>query len=455
MDFRTFVDLLDSRNELLWVRKPVDREYELGALLRQAEQRGKAICFERVTGAHYPAIGGVMTDPDRHALSIGRPPAQMAQPGAWGELIGAARARPLPAVTRATGPAAEIVHTGAAVDIGRLPVPRFFSGDTHRFITAGIGIVMDPETGILNAGFYRAPVLDGRRISINGGMSSQLNKIYRETEQQQRHLQIAYVIGAPPALLITAGCRIGRNEADLDIAGALQGSPLELMRCQTSDLLVPAGAEFIIEAEVDFSESVEHTMGEFPDQYGTSRSPVARITAITHRHDAAMHTIMAGMNREHNALGIYIFSGLRGALQAHLTAHFGCVRDIDINMTPPRTGNRSQVTIAIDKESAHQPADLIAAVFAFVYDAFPMERILQRVVIVDTDIDLHNPNDVEWAINMRAGSKERLCVYESANRKGEGTLRLGIDATLDANQRESGRRPAIPDEGDYLLERYL
>ena len=455
MDFRNFVDLLDSEDELLWIRKPVDSKYELGALLRQAEQRGKAICFETVNDADFPVVGGVMSDPDRHALSISRSPTQMAQPGAWGELIRAARDKPLPAIVRNSGPAAEVVRQGTEIDINRLPVPLFFSGDTHRFITAGIGIVIDPDTGVQNAGFYRAPLLDGQHIAVNGGVSSRLNQIYAQAAEQGRAVQLAYIIGAPPALLITAGCRIGRAEADLDIAGALQGSPLELLRCQTSDLLVPTGAEFIIEAEVDFSNYVEHTMGEFPDQYGTSRSPVARITAITHREDAVMHTIMAGMNREHNALGVYIFIELRAALLAYLGARFTCLRDIEIDFTPPRTGNRSQVTIAIDLDAGQQPADIIAAAFEFSYEGFPMEHILQRVVIVDTDIDIRKYSDVEWAIAMRANSKARMGLIEAPGRKGGSIVRFGIDATLGAERRAAARRPVIPGEDQYQLEDYL
>lgn len=455
MDFRNFVDLLDSADKLLRIRKPVNPEYELGALLRQAERRGKAIWFEKVSGADFPAVGGIMSEPDQHAWSIGRSPVTMAQPGAWGNLIRAARDKPLPAIVRTSGPAATVVRRGAEIDINCLPVPLFFSGDTHRFITAGIGIVIDPETGIQNAGFYRAPVLDGQRIAVNAGVSSRLNQIYSEAATQGRSLQLAYIIGAPPALLITAGCRIGRAEADLDIAGALQGSPLELLRCQSSDLLVPAGAEFIIEAEVDFSDYVEHTMGEFPDQYGTSRSPVARITAITHREDAVMHTIMAGMNREHNALGVYIFSELRAALLTHLSRRFTCLRDIEIDFTPPRTGNRSQVTIAIDSDMGQQPADIIAAAFEFGYEGFSMEHILQRVVVVDSDIDIRKHSDVEWAIAMRANSKARMGMIETPGRKGGSIVRFGIDATLGTERRESARRPVIPGEDHYPLDDYL
>jgi 2,5-furandicarboxylate decarboxylase 1 len=318
MDFRTFVDLLDSEDELLWIRSEVDPEYELGALLKQAEARNKAICFERVKGSKFAAIGGVMLNPERHAQAIARSPVQLSQPGAWSALLGAARSNPIAAIHIDNGPAAEIVTTGNAVDLTTLPVPRFFSGDTHKFITAGLGIVKDPVSGIQNVGFYRAPLVDKQHISISAGPSSQLNQIYTEAAENRTKLSVAYVIGAQPALLLTAGCRIGREESDIDIAGALQGEPIELMRCQTSDLLVPARAEFVIEAEVDFEQQIEHTMGEFPDNYGTTRSPAARVTAITHRSDAMFHTILGGMNREHNALGSYIFCGLRELLLEQL-----------------------------------------------------------------------------------------------------------------------------------------
>jgi UbiD family decarboxylase len=196
-------------------------------------------------------------------------------------------------------------------------------------------------------------------------------------------------------------------------------------------------------------------MGEFPDQYGTSRAPVARITAITHRHDAMMHTIMAGMNREHNALGGYIFVELRAALLAHLRERFTCLRDLHIDFTPPRTGNRSQVTIAIEPDTGQEPAGIIAAAFNFAYEGFPMERILQRVVIVDSDIDIRNHSDVEWAIAMRANSKTRMGLTEMPGRNGSSTVRFGIDATLGTERRGSGRRPVIPDEDQYPLENYL
>ena len=455
MDFRTFIDLLDSEDEVLWINNEVSPEFELGALLQQAEARNKAIWFKHVAGSDFPVVGGVMSNSVRHALSLGKSPAQMDSPDSWATTITAARSNPLDPLIVKSGPAAEVILTGKDMDMTRLPVPRFFTGDTHKFITAGIGIALDPETGVQNAGFYRAPLIDATHISVSAGATSQLNQIYKHAKQHGQSLPVAYAIGVPPALLITAGCRIGRDESDMAIAGALQGKPIELMKCQTNDLRVPAQAEFIIEAVVEFQDYVEHTMGEFPDQYGSTRSPVARVTAITHRKDAVFHTIMAGMNPEHNALGIYIYSQLSKELLQYLAAQFPSIQDINVDLTPPRSGNRAQVTIAIDRKQACKPAELIDAAFAFNYDCFPMQQALQRVVVVDTDIDIRNPDDVEWAITMRMDAKDKIRIYEAPARGSGTTARMGIDATLAADKELAGNRPKIPEAKKYRLDKYL
>jgi len=455
MDFRTFVNLLDSENEVLWVKSEVDPTYELGALLRQAENRRKAIWFEKVKGSRFPAVGGVMSSPERHAMSLGMSPRQLKGKDGWASLIASARANPLPSREVVSGPAADWVIDERQVNLAQLPIPRFFADDSHNFITAGLGIVSDPETGNPNVGFYRAPVIDGQHLSISAGQSSRLHQIYGEAEQAGESLKIAYVIGAPPALLITAGCRINRDESDFDIAGALQGKPLELMRCRTSDLLVPASAEFVIEAEVDFSRKIDHMMGEFPDNYGITRSPLARITTITHRKNAVFHTILGGMNREHNALGIYIFCGLREQLLNNLQSRFPGLRDIHVDLTPRRMGARCQINVALEKSSANEPHELIEAIYADHYDTFPLAFVVQRVVVVDEDVNLQNPSDVEWAIAMRMNAASKLKVIEVPAKGGGTTARLAIDATLDADKREAGKRPVIPGADEFPLDRYL
>lgn len=455
MKFRELVESLEVSGDLLRIESDVDPEYELGALLQQAEARGKACWFEKVKGSAFPVVGGLMTTPARHALSIGRGPDEISPVHQLGRLLNASRRSPIAPRTVDCGPVSEVVLTGDEIDLTLLPVPRFFAGDSHRFITAGLGMAMDPDSGIQNVGFYRQPIIDRKRFSLGASGRSNLMRIYKESKSRNAKLPVAVVIGGPPALLITAGGRMPPEASDLGVAGALQGGPISLVKCQTSDLLVPAEAEFIIEAVIDFSEEVTHTMGEFGDQYGATTSPLATVTAITHRRSPVFHVINGGMNREHNALGVVIFSELRDELLGHLKGKLPFVTDLNIDFIPKRGGVRAQLAVAIDKHSPDQPGLVIDEIFGFSLGPFPMRAILQRVVVVDADVDIWNAEDIEWAISTRMDQSAKMHVYEDQSPDGHAVGRLGIDATVTAELKAVRERSMIPGCEKFLLDKYL
>jgi len=455
MEFRELVKSLDASGDLLRVESDIDPEYELGALLQQAEARGKACWFEKVRGSSFPVVGGLMTTPERHALSIGRPLDELSPVHRLGRLIEASRQSPIAPQTVDNGPVSEVVLTGDQIDLGRLPIPRFFAGDSHRFITAGLGLAMDPDSGIQNVGFYRQPIIDGKKFSLGTSGRSNLMRIYKESKSRNVELPVAVVIGGPPALLITAGARMPPEASDFGVAGALVGEPISLVKCQTSDLLVPAEAEFIIEAVVDFGEEVTHTMGEFGGQYGATTSPLATVTAITHRRSPVFHVINGGMNREHNALGVVIFSELRDELLGHLKDKLPFVTDLNIDFIPRRGGVRAQLAVAIEKQSPDQPGLVIDEIFAFSLGPFPMRAILQRVVVVDADVDIWNAEEIEWAISTRMDQSAKIRVYEDQSLDGHALGRFGIDATVTAEFKAAHERPMIPGCEKFLLDKYL
>jgi 2,5-furandicarboxylate decarboxylase 1 len=452
MEFRELIESLDASGALLRIESEVDPEYELGALLQQAEERGKACWFEKVKGSGFPVIGGLMTSPERHALSIGRSLDAVAPVHQLGRLLKASRQSPIEPQQVDAGPVSEVVLTGARIDLGELPVPLFFAGDSHRFITAGLGLALDPDSGIQNVGYYRQPILGRDRFSLGTGNVSNLMRIYKESKSRNAPLPVAVVIGGPPALLMTAAARMPSESSDFAVAGALQGQPIALVKCQTSDLLVPAEAEFVIEATVDFSEEVTHTMGEYGGQYGATTSPVATVTAITHRQSPVFHVINGGMNREHNALGIAIFSELREELLAYVQATLPFVTDLNIDFTPRRGGVRAQLAVAIDKNSEDQPAAVIDRIFGFSLGPFPMRAILQRVVVVDADVDVWNADDIEWAVSSRLDRPGKMTVYEDRTPDGHAVGRLGIDATATAEFKAAHERPLIPGREKFLLD---
>jgi 2,5-furandicarboxylate decarboxylase 1 len=282
-----------------------------------------------------------------------------------------------------------------------------------------------------------------------------MRRIYNLHRERGTPLKVAIAVGAPPALQIAAAADIPAGISDIDVAGALQDSPLELVRCRTSDILVPADAEFVIEVTVDLDTWVDNTMGEFGDLYGTTSSPVATIDTITHRADALFHVIMAGMNREHNQLGRTLGYDLRRAILEALLDSHPVVRDVCVDMTPSRTCMRAQVAVSVDKTTDDQPREIIDDIFAMKIGRFPMAMLLQRVVVVDTDVDILSNADVDWAIAARMMRAAQFIVREDRTGRGAATTRLGFDATAPLEQRQALRRPDIPSAEGYDLDRYV
>ena len=455
MNFRELVAALDAQGELLRIRKSVNTEYELSALLAQAEDLGKACCFEQVEDCTFPAVGSVMTTHARWAQALGLPADHFAAPQALESHIEAAVNAPLPAIDASSAPVMEHVQDDQEIDLSRLPVPRFFDGDSHRFMTAVLGFATDPETGLQNVGFYRVPVIDGQRISVSAGPTSDLRRIYNLHKEQGKPLRMAIAVGVAPAVLIAAAADLPAGLADLDVAGALQNKPVELVSCRTCDVKVPADCEMVLEVTVDLDDWVDNTMGEFGDQYGQTASPVATVNAMSWRNDAQFHVIQAGMGREHNLLGSLMGYRLRLSMLEALQADYAGVRDVCVDLTPRRTGMRGQVTIAIDKQDDAVPRQIIADVDGMRFGRFPLAMLMQRIVVVDDDVDILNVEDIEWAIASRVVAAGQFNVKEDKTGRGATVTRLGIDATAPLALKHALRRPQIQQADRYVLKDYL
>ena len=456
MDLRSFLKLLEDRGELLRISREVDPKYELAALLEQAEARGKAILFEKVKGRDCPVVGSVLLNKQRQALAMNRDEHSLDDRDGFRILLDEAWANPVPQTDVESGPVHDVVLTGDEIDVTRLPVPRFFDGDSHPFITAGLGLAADPDTGHQNLGFYRTPVLDRNTIAINAGKTSNLRRIYLKTMKTSDTMPIALVIGGPPCLYMTAGSKVQPGIADIAVAGAMQHESIEMVRCRTSELMVPAQAEFVIEAEVDFGRDVQHVMGEWGDDYGVNVSPIARVTAITHRHDPVFQVINGGMNREHFNLGVWLTSHVRADLQKLLQEQFPFVSDVHLHSYPPHGGARPRVAVAIDKTDDSQPQQVIDAVYGCTAGRIPLASLLQRVVVTDDDVDVTDEHDIEWAIGSRLADPSHVQVLEAGGFAREGkSMRICIDATVPMSMKERAARPRIPNVERYDLDEYL
>ena len=226
------------------------------------------------------------------------------------------------------------MRTGADINMADLPVPTVFELDSGAFITAAVGISRNPRTGKLNVGVYRTLILGRNIVAVNASSLSDLRKFYQHAEQTGEPMPIALALGVEPALQMAASCKLPPDQSELELAGALQGKAIDMVKCETSDLMVPANAEMIIEGRVDFSRKIENVLGEFAGQYGPETAPVTEITAITHRRDAMFYSILAGKNPEHNTLGSIATFAIQRALAGALRKQLPAIRDINVYLDP-------------------------------------------------------------------------------------------------------------------------
>jgi 2,5-furandicarboxylate decarboxylase 1 len=422
-DLRAIIDVLDASGDLLHVSREVAPQFELGALLKQAEARRKAILFRQVAGSSFPVVGGLLTSPQRFAVALGLDGAEAFDQAAHANLVRNAIENPVGMAELASGSCKDVILTGDAARCSLLPVPTFFAGDSGPFLTAAVGISRNPDNGVVNAGFYRIWVYSDHEIAVSASPSSDLHRFIRAAEGSGQAVPLVLIIGAEPALLMAASAKVPAETSELDVAGALQGEALQVARAEFSDLPVPVNAEFAIELAVRPDQTVENTMGEFGDQYGTQHAFRARVDAITHRDGAVFHAIMAGAGKEHNSLGMIILYELEPELRRDLAVGFPEVENVRVYFEPPRMGMRGEAYIQVRGGRSVSAKGLVEHVYSLVCGRFPLDKVIRRVILLDTDIDLQNRREIDWAVATRAVEAQDYMFFDAP-----GGVRLGIDA---------------------------
>jgi 2,5-furandicarboxylate decarboxylase 1 len=243
-------------------------------------------------------------------------------------------------------------------------------------------------------------------------------------EEAGQPLDAAIVIGVDPLTLLASQAIVPIDHDELEIAGALQGRPLPVVKCLTNDIRVPAEAEIVVEGRfLPGVREPEGPFGEFPQTYGTrSNREVMEVVAVTHRKDAIFHTMVGG-GLEHLLLGAI---PKEATLLTHLRRNFPNV--LDVHLSPGGT-MRFHLYVKLKKTQEGQGKNVILGAFAGSFD-------LKHVIVVDDDVDIHNPAEVEWAVATRfQADRDLVIVPESqgskldpSNRDGVGA-KMGLDAT--------------------------
>ena len=418
-NFREFLDRLRASGEMLDMRQPVDIRH----IATLVDQSDKALFFHDVIGYDVPVVSGIIRTRERSIMGMGC--------SEYAEIEHRLRrAIDNPIAPRYVEKARHkaVIRTGDDVDLFSLPIPMSSIYDGGPMITAGVVMAKDPEYG-LNSGIYRFMVKERNLTGIDIVTPNNMRLYAQRAYAAGRPCPISISIGTHPIEIMGAGFRAPIGVDEMAIAGGLRGQPVELAQCETLDLPCIADAEIVLEAEI-LPTGWTHPEGRFGEftrlMGGLHWNPLVRVKAITMREDAVYYALH--MPWENTWLAAPTrYAAIRAALKN------AGVQVKDINVTLGGCAFWHAV-ISIRKQPGEGKNALLAALS--VMD-------LKHVVIVDDDIDVGNPMDVEWAIATRVQADRDVIVIPGARAKPldpslavtpPGVVpvgaKVGIDATI-------------------------
>jgi UbiD family decarboxylase len=419
MDLHEFIEVARNRDYLVVIDREVDPHLEVARAISQVD--GSPVLFTRIRGSRYPVISGVCSDRRYFGLALGVPADQIIF------RLAVALGAPQPPPRWETGPCQEVAQS--EVNLQALPFLTHYPDDAGAYASAAVVFINDPETGP-NASYHRLLRLGKDRVTARiverrGTDTAWRRLVLGGVEGYEDGLPVSICIGLPLHVLLAASMAPPPGVDELTIAQALAETPV--VQCQNG-ICVPAEAEFVLEGRIT-RELVSE--GPFVDLTGTydfvRQQPVIEIDRITHRRDAIYQALLPGKLEHKLLMGM----PREPTIYAEVNRVAACT---NVHITP---GGASwlHAVIQITKRAADDGPQAIAA-------AFSGHGSLKHAVVVDDDIDLFDPNDVEWAIATRFQADRDLMVLTDqpsssldpsavhAPGQKSRTAKMGLDATI-------------------------
>jgi UbiD family decarboxylase len=437
-DLRGYLEHLEQQGQLKRVSEEVDSKYDIAAGIRKTSDiEGPALLFENVRSfPGWRVLGGLFATRKLIALGLGVPEEQLLE-----RYLTLEDKRIAPA-TVSTGPVKEIKWTGSDIDLHKLPIVTHAGKDVGAYVTIGVQVGKDPDNRARNLSIHRMLLLGKDRLSLWAPPDHHLGRMILKAEEKKRGLEVATAIGVEPAIVIGSQAKVPYGVDEYHVAGGLRGAPVALVRCETIDVEVPAMAEIVIEGVTVPGERVpDGPYGEYPGCYSEAKSaPVLKVTAITMRKNPIYQTALTGMPvTENHTLIEYANAAVIYRESMKIVPE---VRDVYV--TPGGTF-RHHVVVSIKKRHDDEARNLILALLAIGIG-------LKQVTVVDDDIDIRNPTEVEWALSTRMQPDRDLIIIprlacstlDPSVPKPRSTAGWGIDATVPVADRSKYEKVLIP-----------
>lgn len=426
-DLREFLDRLEAEGELKRIATPLDPHLEITEVCdRTLRAGGPALLFERPKGASIPLLGNLFGTPRRVALAMGQDSVQalrevgellafLRQPeppkglkDAWKSLPLFKRVVDMAPRTVSRAPCQAVVLASPELDLGQLPIQTCWPEDAGPLITWGLVITRGPSKPRQNMGIYRQQVLGPNKVIMRwlaqrgGALDYQDWHAHRPKEP----FPVAVAIGADPATILAAVTPVPDTLSEHAFAGLLRGARTELVRCQTSELMVPASAEIVLEGFIHPSETAPE--GPFGDHTGYYNEvepfPVLTIERMTHRQHPIYHSTYTGRPPDEPAiLGV----ALNEVFVPLLKKQFPEIRDFYL---PPEGCSYRLAVVSMAKQYPGHAKRVMMGVWSFLRQFM----YTKFVIVVDDDIDVRDWKDVIWALTTRMDPLRDTSIVDNA-----------------------------------------
>lgn len=426
-DLRFFINKIEEKfpETVEYFEDEISAKYEITAVLKELEKKGSPlVIFKNIKNYKMPVISNVLASRQRIAMSLG-----LDNEREFLELYSKYIGRRIEPEIVKNGIFETNYYDEKTVDLTKtLPIITHFNCDGGPYITAGVVIARDPDSGVHTCGLHRLQLKERNKLGISLHSRKRMWEFHRRAEEKGKPLPAAIAIGVHPIVTIGSLAFLPYNDSKYDLIGGLLGEPLQVVKCKNIDVLVPAWTEIIIEGEI--LNEVREPEGPFSEftNYVTGRSTrnVFKVKALHHRDNALYHSINPALSADHNTIMAFhrecdIFSTLLRTVPNVKAIH-----------VPISGCGIFTCYISIKKTAEGEPLQAIFTTLA-------EDHCIKTVVVVDNDIDIFDEQEVLWAISTRVQGDKDIIITPQNMGMGDmldpstdelyRSSKIGIDAT--------------------------
>lgn len=421
MSLREFLKQMEAEGEVLHIKEKLSPKFEIAAIMK-ALDKGPILIFEKVKGKSTKIVANVCATRERICKAL-----NVEKENLYSKLVYAWKNPSKPKIAK-DSPVKEVVREDFR--LSEIPVLTHFEHDAGPYITSAIVSAKSPDKKVENVSIHRLQVLGENKLAIRL-VPRQLHKLWTMAKEANQELDVAISIGLHPAVSLAATAPLPFGVSEFEVANTLLEGKFKLIECEHVDAYAPAEAEIILEGKLSTSEEVDE--GPLVDITGTydvvRKQPTIKIVGAMHRKDHIYQALLPSGN-EHKLL-----MGLPREVAIWQAVSKVVPKVRAVNLSNGGCGWLHAI-ISIEKQAEGDGKNALLA-------AFSAHPSLKHAVVVDSDIDVYNPEEVEWAIATRFQADKDLLIIKnvrgstldpSANQETGTTTKMGIDATQPLNK---------------------